>query len=113
MPNLLIFHSKDIGGYGQNLHIDNIRIVESYTYDLEMTDLSGPSTIEAGKSKEMVVTILNKGAEATSEYTVELYRDGSLFESKAGTSIAAGATSEFKFMLATTGRCQHIFHIYS
>lgn len=93
---------KGIGGYGQNLHIDNIRIVESYTYDLEMTDLSGPSTVEAGKSKEMIVTILNKGAEATNEYTVELYRDGSLFESKAGTSIAAGATSEFKFMLATT-----------
>lgn len=84
-------------GYGYNIHIDNISIKDSYTHELIAQSITGPSTQKIGSTATYSVTVKNDGSVAESAYSIELYKDGDLLDTKAGSSIAVGSSLNFDF----------------
>lgn len=73
-----------------DMHIDNITIEDVPSYDLAATSFVVPEKISAGSSRELTLTVANKGVETADAYSVEFLCDGKVFE-----SIAADAPLAF------------------
>ena len=73
-----------------DMHIDNITIEDVPSYDLAATSFVVPEKISAGSSRELTLTVANKGVETAEAYSVEFLCDGKVFE-----SIAADAPLAF------------------
>ena len=71
--------------------IDNIRISDLLNNDLHALDISAPATANTGEKFRVNVTFQNNGLSAASDYTVELYADGKLTDTKAGVTIQPDA----------------------
>lgn len=61
---------------GGNIHIDNLKISDTYAADLELTDILGPQSVKIGSTAKYQVHVVNNGTASTKNYTVSLCVDG-------------------------------------
>lgn len=78
--------------------IDNIKVVDLLENNLSAVGITVPKKMNVGEESTITVNVENSGIKDADNYTVELYRNGSLVQTQAGTAIASGnvATVEFK-----------------
>lgn len=73
---------------GGNIYVDRLKIGDDYAADLEVVDLLGPQSVAVGQSATYTVNIRNNGTTSTKNYTVGLWLDEELLESKRGQGAA-------------------------
>lgn len=77
--------------------VDAITVGDQFAHDLALTGIAAPTTVAAGSDYNVEVTVSNNGVQAASAYTVNLYADGELAESKECTELAPGARNTVSF----------------
>lgn len=89
---LLASALSDQMGARRDLYVDNIRIGEaSVENDLAVTAFTiDPKRVNVGENFELKYDILNRGSLEAQNYTVNIYRDGELYQSVTELSLAAG-----------------------
>lgn len=71
---------KGLGGYGYNMHIDNISVIDAKDYDLTVMTLTGPEKMSVGTSRNFRSVIKNIGSKDANNYKVSLLRDGTIID---------------------------------
>ena len=71
-------------------YIDNIRIDDMFSHDLQAYNFTTPNKSRAGESMTACVTIQNLGAETATGWTVELLRDGQVVWTQNGMTLESG-----------------------
>lgn len=61
--------------------LDDFRVKDVYDYDLS-TAISGPATVKTGSKSKFTVTVSNEGLQPMSDYTVNLYVNGTVAATK-------------------------------
>lgn len=92
----LIFRAYAYDG-SASLYVDAISVDEYADQDIRVESFSIPERIEVGETGEITLRVLNGGFESVGTYSVDLYRDGTLAESKTGSNLASNAVSDFTF----------------
>ncbi|MGM9817040.1 MAG: choice-of-anchor J domain-containing protein [Lepagella sp.] len=72
--------------------IDNIKVTNLLANDLAVTKINAPAKVACGAEYQVSVTVSNEGANAASDYKVDLYADGELVASKNGLNVEASKT---------------------
>lgn len=88
-------------GVAYNLY-DEINICEDINYDLQAA-ISAPATVETGAEFNVSVTIVNDGAEDSDSYTVNLYRNGEIVDTKTNNYGLAEGESDVMTFKQTLG----------
>lgn len=84
----------NFNGYRYNntiLHLDAIAISSIYRSDLRLNGITVPEKVRTSEPFDVVVDVLNFGSEASSDYEVELYCNGTKVDSYNATALAMGA----------------------
>lgn len=92
---LLASALSDQMGARRDLYVDNIRIGEaSVANDIAVNAFTiEPRRANVGENFEMKYDIINRGSENAQGYTVNIYRDGELYQSVADQELAAGSVT--------------------
>ncbi|MBQ7941782.1 MAG: choice-of-anchor J domain-containing protein [Muribaculaceae bacterium] len=90
------------GQYGYNAAIDNITIKDALTYNLAVTGITAPATLNVGKSAEIAVSIKNTGVNTTTGYQVVLSCNGEEIASINGEELASETTANVVFSYTAT-----------
>ena len=92
---LLASALSDQMGARRDLYVDNIRIGEaSVANDIAVNAFTiEPRRANVGENFEMKYDIINRGSENAQGYTVNIYRDGELYQSVADQELAAGTVT--------------------
>jgi len=61
---------------------DNIKIFNMPDYDLSIVSISAPANVEANKEFDVTVNVANEGAQDTDSYSVNLYKNGEIVDTK-------------------------------
>lgn len=77
--------------------IDALRVGSQLEQDLKLQSLAAPAKVKAGENYTVTATVLNDGAKESGAYTVELYADEALVETKECAALAEGATASVEF----------------
>lgn len=77
--------------------LDNIRVDEAVDCDLAALMITAPAEVVPAEDFDVTVTVENLGLETADIYTVSLYRDGQLLDSRSGESLASGKAVRFTF----------------
>ena len=77
--------------------IDNLKIGSLLGQDLDARSITAPSTVAAGADYKVAVGVANTGMQAAGEFTVELYADGELADSKTVDALASGKSTTVEF----------------
>ena len=101
--SLAQFKGKDVqivvtavcNGIAYNLY-DEINICEDINYDLQGA-ISAPATVETGAEFNVTVTVSNEGAEDADAYTVNLYRNGEIVDTKTNNGLAEAESEVVTF----------------
>ncbi|MCM1440670.1 MAG: hypothetical protein NC131_15945, partial [Roseburia sp.] len=82
---------------------DNFCIYSKVEHNIGITGISAPKRVNTGEDYSVSVTVANEGFAQAEGYTVELYCNGTLADSKQGPAIAAyeSATVEFPITMHT------------
>ena len=91
---LLASALSDQMGAHRDLYVDNIRIGEaSVERDLAVTAFTiDPRRANVGQDFIMKYDIMNRGSQEAQSFTVNIYKDGELYQALADQTLAAGAT---------------------
>ena len=76
---------------------DVLKVGSILSDDLVAKSITAPANVAAGNDYNVTVTIVNEGTKAAEGYTVELYADGNLVESKTGPAVDAQASATVEF----------------
>lgn len=76
---------------------DGIKVASLLDNDLAVKDIAAPAKANAGSAYTVDVEVFNDGMKTSDNYSVELYADGELVDTKEGTALESGATATFKF----------------
>lgn len=81
--------------------IDNISVYTLFAQDLAINNISGPEVVEAAKDAIYSVNIENIGYNAAvgANYSVSLYNNGKLIDSKAGVDLSLNETNSYNFTI--------------
>lgn len=79
---------------GTSLLIDNIAIEDMKANDLKAS-IAIPVSVRNGQSATSTVTVENIGENVATGYTVKLYKNGIVVDSKTGEAIASGKSADF------------------
>lgn len=90
-------------GVGTPMYIDNIRIVERTAHDLAVVGFTAPARVRVGEPCGMTLIVKNNGGLIVSDYTAELYKNGSKVDSQSGEAVAPGKTSAVRFDYSPAG----------
>lgn len=101
---LLASALSDQMGARRDMYVDNIRIGEaSVERDLAVTAFTiDPKRVNVGENIEMKYDVQNRGSQDAGNYTINIYKDGALYQTATGQSLAAGATTTAVATYATT-----------
>lgn len=80
--------------------IDNIKVGSLLDQDLKLASLTAPAKVNAGADYKVDVVVANEGVKTSGAYTVELYADTELADSKTGDALASGASATYSFDLS-------------
>ena len=83
--------------------LDEISITDPCDYDMAVKSISLPATTKKGEQAEVGVTVMNRGAKEAAAYTVSLYADGNLVDTKASDT-ALGAMNEATYTFVYNSR---------
>lgn len=91
---LLASALSDQMGARRDMYVDNIRIGEaSVERDLAVTAFTiDPKRANVGESFEMKMDVQNRGSQSAENFTVNIYKDGELYQTMSNQSLAAGET---------------------
>ncbi len=95
-----VFEVRNISfdAFGLNvLYLDNILFRNYLDHDLEAGELSGATSVTVGETLHLTLAVTNMGVNDADDYTVELYRDNTLVDTKQGTPIKAYESALFTF----------------
>ncbi len=90
-------------GVGTPMYIDNIRIQERTAHDLAVVDFTVPARVRVGEPCGMTLIVKNNGGFIVSDYTAELYKNGSKVDIQSGEAIAPGKTTAVRFDYSPAG----------
>ena len=90
-------------GVGTPMYIDNIRIQERTAHDLAVVDFTVPARVRVGEPCGMTLIVKNNGGFIVSDYTAELYKNGSKVDSQSGEAIAPGKTTAVRLDYSPAG----------
>ncbi len=76
---------------------DGIKVTSLLDQDLAVDKISVPAKVKAGAAYTVDVKVLNDGMKASDSYSVELYADDKLVDTKEGAALEFGATATFQF----------------
>lgn len=76
---------------------DCFKVAEALNYDLKAVSISAPATVETGSEFNITVNVSNEGAKDVNNATVNLYRDGDLFDTKTIETLASGDATAVVF----------------
>ena len=88
---------------GEYVMLDEISITDPCDYDMAVKSISLPATTKKGEQAEVGVTVMNRGAKEAAAYTVSLYADGNLVDTKASDT-ALGAMNEATYTFVYNSR---------
>lgn len=77
--------------------LDGIKVASLLDYDLALNNIAAPARVNAGADYTVDVEVINEGGKQVSNYSVELYADGELADTKAGDAISASQIVKFQF----------------
>lgn len=77
--------------------IDDIRIHELYTQDLDLRHIGAPALVAQNEPFTVNVSIENTGAETAEGWSVELYADGNTVATRQGPALKANAKCDISF----------------
>lgn len=78
---------------------DNFRTYSRVPHNMHLTGITAPRRVVAGSDYTVAVSLANEGYEAAEGYSVELYLDGTLLDTKTGAAIPAEETAVIEFPL--------------
>ncbi|MDE6006675.1 MAG: choice-of-anchor J domain-containing protein [Muribaculaceae bacterium] len=82
--------------YQYNL-IDNIKVADLLSYDLKAVSINAPAKVKGGDSYTVDVRVSNEGAKEVASYSVELYANDDLVETKNCSALASAAMTTVSF----------------
>lgn len=87
---------------GEYVMLDEIHITDPCDYDMAVKNIALPASTKKGEQVEVGVTVMNRGTEEATAYTVSLYADGNLVDTKASDA-ALGVMEEatYTFVYST------------
>lgn len=90
---------------GTSILLDNIAIEDMLANDLKAS-IAIPVSVRTGNSDNATVTVENIGENEASGYTIELYQDNVVVDTKAGETLAAGSKKDYAltFKASNTSR---------
>lgn len=88
---------------GEYVMLDEISITDPVDYDMAVKNISLPAATKKGKQAEVGVTVMNRGTEEATAYTVSLYADGNLVDTKTSDA-ALGAMQEATYSFVYSSR---------
>lgn len=77
--------------------IDGWKLVSLLNNDLSVASVAAPGKVKAGEAYTVDVTVTNEGLKDAGAFSVELYADGELYDTKAVESLAADGKTTLKF----------------
>lgn len=77
--------------------LDNIVVGPQLENDLTITAFSAPAYVNAGEEFQVSVAITNHGMAMAHNYTVDLYQDGVMTQSKRGVTLQSGRSAAMNF----------------
>ncbi len=77
--------------------IDNIKVGSQLGNDLVASKLTAPATVKCGAKYDVVAEVTNNGTVDASAFTVKLYADGELADTKTVEGLASGAKTNVTF----------------
>lgn len=84
-------------------YIDCLKVGSVLDNDLSVTSLVAPDKVGLGQAYTVVATVMNQGSNAAGAYSVGLYEDGSLVETKELNGLGAGETVKVGFDRVMSG----------
>ncbi|MCM1441065.1 MAG: choice-of-anchor J domain-containing protein, partial [Roseburia sp.] len=81
----------------QNVMLDQIKVGSMVPNDLVAKSISAPATVAAGSDYTVDVEVRNNGTAEATAFTVELYADQQLAETKSVEGLASGASTTVSF----------------
>lgn len=98
---------------GKTVQLRLTILTETYTYtflddmsvasipgnDLGIFNISAPANVNTGENYNVEVQVVNEGAKTAQNYTIELYEDGILADSKTGETLESGNLNSVDFEL--------------
>jgi hypothetical protein len=111
----LILAIRNLNGYGNQIHIDNINIIRKFKRDLAVTSVPLPKSVVCTATNTPQVTVQNVGSETVTAYNVVYTVDGGAPVSTTGTGtpLAPGATTTVNLTNVTFTNGPHTFTVYS
>ncbi|MDE6484277.1 MAG: choice-of-anchor J domain-containing protein, partial [Duncaniella sp.] len=76
---------------------DGWKLVSLLNYDLAVTGVNAPGKVKAGEAYSVEVTVENVGTKAAAGFSVELYADGKVADTKTVETLAADTKTTVKF----------------
>ena len=77
--------------------IDALKVASMVDYDLALKSLNAPAKVMAGEDYTVTASVVNEGAKESGAYSVELYADDALVETKECAALAEGASASVEF----------------
>jgi hypothetical protein len=97
----IVVKLEAVGEADMPVFIDDIMIDDVYEKDLDIT-MQTPAMVKAGETIPATVTVVNKGEMDVASYTVNLFVNGLLWESRQATEpLASFAEKDFTFDVPT------------
>ena len=77
--------------------LDNIKVGSILGHDVAATAISAPGKVKTGENYTVGVTVANEGAQVAEAFSVELYADEELVETKAVETLETGKSTNVSF----------------
>ncbi len=91
------FNAKSTAGVQTVIYVDNILIEDVLDYKLEPSFTYMPKRMRVGNAYNFDVNVENRGINDVGSYTIALYADGKLIDSKTGVGLSKGYDKTFAF----------------
>ncbi len=96
--DLQLSFKGEVADNGYYIAVDNITVTDALDHNLALTGFVVPETASINKSVDLVATVHNKGAQIATGYTVVLYCNDELVETRGGIDLGAEKAMNYTFM---------------
>lgn len=79
------------------IYIDNIAVRQNYAFNLTAGALDAPQRMMAGEPSQVRVTVENTGSKTAKDFSIELYRNGTLEQTLAGSTTLPDGSRTYVF----------------
>lgn len=79
------------------IYVDNISVRQSFDYNLTAGALEAPQRMMAGEPSQVRVTVENTGRKTAKDFSIELYRNGTLEQTLSGTTTLPDGSRTYVF----------------